>query len=229
MKKIVLTTKKYYSFFYQLENSPDCDWVDFNKHFLDYFAHVNYTDPTETYDSQDILGDFFALKPDTDNEAEEDFWAEDKLLKIIKFSNDNCELYILPCVPKYRLETFSKNRLTRLQRQNYVGNYIKNILDGSSNSVVNKENLYVVVHDRDIFNDTVERIMTEEDVEEDSVLSELVSEDKLSPINIFGFKHAPTESEMFNTIMAFLDDHNLDKFLSSIIDTIETEQSILLY
>ena len=164
MKILALSTRDYYD----LVSSEKWEEVKCPK--LATFIsglYDNISDETE----DEILQDFFIQ-----DEEGERFWEENtkpfSMIKRFAGNSDFC-IYIIPCIPRMHLEgNMGKCKFLKT-RHDYIGNYLHAIIEDNGGKV-EPGNLFVAVHDLDIFLKNDERNLRVSDVEPKSELDSLI-------------------------------------------------------
>lgn len=207
MKILALSTRDYYD----LVSSEKWEEVKCPK--LATFIsglYDNISDETE----DEILQDFFIQ-----DEEGERFWEENtkpfSMIKRFAGNSDFC-IYIIPCIPRMHLEgNMGKCKFLKT-RHDYIGNYLHAIIEDNGGKV-EPGNLFVAVHDLDIFLKNDERNLRVSDVEPKSELDSLIKNNILSPENIFGFQHENKQNSFYTLFNQKLGREELS---SDVIDNI---------
>ena len=236
MNILIITTKRYYSFVHKFDNKNDEDkigeWLEFGNSLRKYiFNPKNINENANSI--EDYLAaqtDFFATKLDDFDEQELSFWEQDEPnVRILKLQIQDNLVYVLPCIPEFQIESREGLMLNREQRQNYIGCIISDIIESFSSQMPNDCMLYVVAHDKDIFDQSVERVMLPSDLKDQSILGKLIEKNSVSIENIYGYQHSTLSdvNQAYPLILNLLTMHSYENIVDNIIEEIHTSGIIM--
>ena len=201
MNIIIVTTKDYHLFYQKGNwNKGNCESV------LSYITHHN---KMYNGDAIEIARDFYGKE-----KRMRKFWTLERPRPIIKLLHKACmgsEVFIMPCIPKYHIELMSDYddayQLNYIARQDYLAAIIQDVL-----KLYNKidDNIYLVVHDRDIFNEEADRRAFMSDINKESLLYDYIEKAVISIDNIYGFQHVEDSSGIYNCIEKLLSNDEFD-------------------
>ncbi|MCR4717425.1 MAG: hypothetical protein K5656_09605 [Lachnospiraceae bacterium] len=212
MDILLITTRDYYNFYPKDEHN---DWEKISLGEI-IRKHISSLLPNE----DDPIGYFF-LKEDGCKSAR-DFWKDvnrkGEEIFILKRFIDNLIVYVLPCIPLYYL---NKEWKSTKSRQDYIGSFVKNILDLHNND---DKIIYIAAHDLDILDEKKEnnrnRNMREGDVAKDSIMESLISNGYINLCNVFCYQHT-TSYELYSHIKS-LNKSRIDETCGKIIKWINS-------
>jgi len=201
MNIIIVTTKDYHLFYQKGNwNKRNCENV------LSYITHHN---KIYNGDAIEIARDFYGKE-----KRMRKFWTLERPRPIIKLLHKTCmgsEVYIMPCIPKYHIELMSDYddayQLNNIARQDYLAAIIQDVLKLYN---IIDDNIYLVVHDRDIFNEEADRRAFMSDINKESLLYDYIEKEVISIDNIYGFQHVEDSSGIYNCIEKLLSNDEFD-------------------
>ena len=144
---------------------------------------------------EDYVQDFFIQ----DKEGER-FWEEnqDGFSVIKRISHDSqYTIYIIPCIPRDHVNKNTGKCKSLKIRHDYIGLFLNSILNDSKMNV-DANDIFVAVHDLDIFENNDERNLGTNEAEPNSSLFNLIKEGKVLPDNIFGFQHENVQNSFYS-------------------------------
>lgn len=201
MNILIVTTKDYHLFYQNGDwNKSDCENV------LSYITQHN---KKYNGDAIEIARDFYGKE-----KRMRKFWTLERPRPIIKLLHRTfmeSEVFIMPCIPKYHIELMSDYddafQLNLLSRQDYLAAIIQDVLTQYNR---NDDNIYLVVHDRDIFNEEADRRAYMSDINKGSKLYDYVDKKIVSVDKIYGFQHVEDSSDIYNCIEKLLNNDDFD-------------------
>lgn len=187
MKILALSTRDYYD----LVSSEK--WEKIKCPLIATFISNLYNGKAE--DEEGDIQDFFIQ----DKEGER-FWEDNQdAFSIIKRVSHDSEyiLYIIPCIPRNHVnENTGKCKSLKI-RHDYIGLFLKSILN-DLNITIDAKDIFVAVHDLDIFENNDERNLGTCEAEPNTSLFNLIKDGKILPGNIFGFQHENVQNSFYS-------------------------------
>lgn len=147
------------------------------------------------------------------------FWRDckytDKDLKILKreINNGNI-LYAIPCIPVNNIDDGLELELS--ERQNYIGKIVDIIIKKYQEIPCE---VYIIAHDRDIFEEEAERLFNEKDIIDSTFLAKIIEMYSINLKHIYGFQHT-SGVKGYNKMYALLCELIDENFNNDIIDSI---------
>lgn len=222
MEVLIITSRKYYGLFYSEY------WSKMrSNHIINYLMNL----PNNSYAKENCVSNFF-IKEKEDANNDDDayiFWSKETPdnIEILKRNlNDNCIVYIVPCIPKYHYSKESPNGLCRelKEKQDFIGNVIHAVLDDFAPEVVKKCTFRVLAHDMDLFTNSSERFFIQSDLNENSELAKLIDGGVIAIGNIYGYQHVsfPPKTKVYKLIKSeFAKEQLPSDLLQQIIERME--------
>lgn len=174
MNILAFTTRDYYD----IVNSKCWDIIECPQ-LIDFISNL--------YDGDTVNKDRNVRKFFQKDDEAVGFWEENReTFTFTMRKHKNADVYIIPCIPKYHLYGEGKCKSQKV-RQDYIGTFLNCVLSRIKD--VKADDIFVAVHDLDIFINNDERSMNDEDLVPDSVLSRLIKEGSIKIEHIFGFQH----------------------------------------
>ena len=173
MNILAFTTRDYYD----IVNSKCWDIIECPQ-LIDFISNL--------YDGDTVNKDRNVRKFFIEDDEAVGFW-EDYRETFTMRKHKNADVYIIPCIPRNHLYGEGKCKSQKV-RQDYIGTFLNCVLSRIKD--VKADDIFVAVHDLDIFINNDERSMNDEDLVPDSVLSRLIKEGSIKIEHIFGFQHS---------------------------------------
>ena len=187
MKILAFSTRDYYDIV------SSNDWKKIECPLLEDFISDLYED-SNTESKEEKLLDFFIQE-----KKGVKFWEDNtEPFSMLRRYADNSEfaIYVIPCIPTYHLKDNGMCEAMKI-RHDYIGRFLSSILQDSK-ELVKAHDLFLAVHDLDIFKDNDEKNLDIHEVEPGSFLANIINEGKILPENIFGFQHEGDFYSLFN-------------------------------
>ena len=187
MKILALSTRDYYD----LVSSKK--WEKIKCPLIATYISNLYNGKAE--DEEDNIQDFFIQ----DKEGER-FWEDNQdafsIIKRVSHDSDYI-LYVIPCIPRNHVnENTGKCKSLKI-RHDYIGLFLKSILNDLKINIDAKD-IFVAVHDLDIFENNDERNLGTCEAEPNTSLFNLIKDGKILPGNIFGFQHENVQNSFYS-------------------------------
>lgn len=183
MKVLAFTTRDYYSIVdYNYWTKQDCNRL------TEFVSSLHSGKAADTKGGDMIKAFFIKENGSGIGRKVRAFWNNNSRLYMLKrIVDDDCILYVIPCVPEVCLAEGGECSSLEL-RQNYVGTFLQCVFDDLANNI-NSNDVFLAAHDLDIFGKNSERNMTMSDLTKESVLAEIIVNQKIIIDNIYGFQH----------------------------------------
>lgn len=126
------------------------------------------------------------------------FQSESSTFPLKRVDLDNYSVYLAPCLPTYIPED-------RNIRQNYLAALIK-LCVNDSNSAIDSSHLYVLCHDKDIFDPktNTDRNPDPSDILGETELHKLIQSDIVKLSNMYCFMHSTSDSLLYKSFIKAL-------------------------
>lgn len=192
MNILAFTTRDYYD----IVNSKCWDIIECPQ-LIDFISNL--------YDGDTVNKDRNVRKFFKEDDEAVGFWEGYRGTFTMR-KHKNADVYIIPCIPRNHLYGEGKCKSQKV-RQDYIGTFLNCVLSRLKD--VNADDIFVAVHDLDVFANNDERNMSDEDLIPDTILSRLIINGSIKRDHIFGFQHDNDNGNLYSLFNQKLGAENL--------------------